>query len=138
MHGHPSFRSPTVDSQIDYIIMRCADSNHRSKLAKPLHDFPVGAHRLTNHYPVQAAIPMLPMGFRQRHMQASPKYQASALQLAVARGAPEAQSLCQAVQRRLEALSQAETLSIEHDRVNGICWRKPVNTFHAANRRIYE
>ena len=90
-HARPAFtfRSPTVDSQIDYIIMRCDDSKHRSKLAKPLHDFPVGAHRLTNHYPVQAAIPMLPMGFRQRHMQASPKYQASALQLAVARGTPE-------------------------------------------------
>ena len=130
-HAKPAFTfsSPTVKSQIDYILLRCADSNHRAKLAKPLHDFPVGAHRLSNHCPVQAAIPMLPMGFRPHKPQAAQQFQASDLQLAVASNSDTAQSLRQAVQQRLASLPDAEALSIEHDRVNSILMEETCKLF---------
>ena len=123
-HARPmhTYYSPTIRSQLDYVMVRLHAANHRAKQAKPLHEFPVGASRQTNHLPVQAAIPVLPMSVQARAGQRpmEHRFQAGDLQTAVSHHSTEAQTLQAAVERRLAALPEALPLCDEHDRVNTI------------------
>ena len=60
-HSRPSstFYSPTGETQIDFVITRQGAANFQAKRAYPDHLFPVGAGRLSGHYPVRAQLPML-------------------------------------------------------------------------------
>ena len=132
-HARPmhTFTSPSVKSQLDYVLLRTSTATHGAKLAKPLHQFPVGAYRQTNHHPVQAAIRMLPMAYRASTAQAGHKHHfaAAALQSAVTQHSASAQALLQAVEERLLALPQAQALSTEHDLVNTILLEETCRAF---------
>ena len=134
-HASPvhTYYSPTVSSQIDYVLVRQSAANHRAKLASPISGFPVGANRQTNHLPVQAAIPMLPMSVQARTGQKAVehRFQATALQAAVARKSPDVQALQAAVAHRLAALPEASPLCEEHDRVNTILLEEVSKAFPA-------
>ena len=126
-----TFTSPSIKSQLDYVLLRTSTATHGAKLAKPLHQFPVGAYRQTNHHPVQATIRMLPMAYRAPTAQAGHKHHfaVTALQSAVTQHSASAQALLQAVEERLLALPQAQALSTEHDLVNTILLEETCRAF---------
>ena len=130
-HARPmhTFTSPSVKSQLDYVLLRTHAANHGAKHAKPLHNFPVGAYRQTNHHPVQATIRMLPMAYRAPLAMATHRFAAAALQSAVTQNSDSAQALSQAVAERLLALPQAQALSAEHDLVNTILLEETCRAF---------
>ena len=135
-HARPmhTFTSPSTKSQLDYVLLRTNAANHGAKQAQPMHNFPIGAYRQTNHHPVQATIRMLPMAYRAPKAQATHRFAAAALQSAVAQNSDSAQALSRAVAERLLALPQAQALSAEHDLVNTILLEETCKAFPPASR----
>ncbi|CAE7840575.1 unnamed protein product [Symbiodinium sp. KB8] len=135
-HSRPTYTyaSPSVKSQLDYILMRSKDANHQAKLAMPLHGFPVGAYRQTNHYPVQAAVRLLPMAYRATQLKADHCFEATALQSAVSQHSDSAQTLQRAVEARLLALPEEQALCKEHDLVNTILLEETCRAFPPIKR----
>ena len=136
-HSRPThtYASPSVQSQLDYILMRSKDANHQAKLAMPLHSFPVGAYRQTTHYPVQATVRLLPMAYRAPQLKADHRFEATALQSAVSQHSDSAQALQQAVEARLLALPTAQALCDEHDLVNTILLEETCRAFPPAKKK---
>ena len=131
---HHTFTSPSVRSQLDYVLLRTQSANHQAKQAAPMHSFPVGAYRQTNHHPVQAVIQMLPMAYRASRPQADFRFEAAALQSAVSQHSAAAQGLQQAVETRLSALPPGAALCTEHDIVNTILLEETCRAFPPAQR----
>ncbi|CAE7203301.1 unnamed protein product [Symbiodinium necroappetens] len=133
-HSRPTYTYASVKSQLDYILMRSQDANHQAKLATPLRSFPVGAYRQTTHYPVQAAVRLLPMAYRAPQLKAEHRFEATALQSAVSQHSDSAQALLQAVEARLLALPAAQALCNEHDLVNTILLEETCRAFPPLKR----
>ena len=131
---HHTFTSPSVKSQLDYVLLRTHSANHHAKHASPIHSFPVGAYRQTNHHPVQAVVQMLPMAYRASQPQAEFRFEAAALQSAVSQHSDAAQALQQAVETRLSALPPGAALCTEHDTVNTILLEETCRAFPPAQR----
>ena len=131
---HHTFTSPSVRSQLDYVLLRTPSANRQAKQAAPMHSFPVGAYRQTNHHPVQAVIQMLPMAYRASKPQADFRFEAAALQSAVSQNSEAAQALQQAVATRLSALPPGAALCTEHDTVNTILLEETCRAFPPAQR----
>ena len=57
-HARPSYTyvAPGTHSQIDYLLVRLQDAGRGARFSSPVLDFPVGAHRSTNHLPLQAPV----------------------------------------------------------------------------------
>ncbi|CAE7635346.1 Pol, partial [Symbiodinium necroappetens] len=135
-HSRPNhtYTSPSVKSQLDYVLMRTHSANHQAKLAAPLYGFPVGAYRQTNHHPVQAVIQLLPMAYRASQPKAEFHFDAAALQSAVSQHSESAQALQQAVEVRLSAMPQEQALCTSHDLVNTILLEETCRAFPPAKR----
>ena len=60
-----TYHGPTGDTQIDFIATRHRTAGGRAKWSRAITGFPVGAHRLSGHYPVFAQISAVPFYLKQ-------------------------------------------------------------------------
>ena len=136
-HARPShtFEAPGVRSQIDYILVRLQDANSGARQASPLPGFPVGAHRCTNHLPLQSRMHLLPFAFLQNRSTARKQAcDLTALQSAVLQNTAQAQALAASVESRLLQQPPGSDLCSEHSAVNLILLEETCKYFPPAGK----
>ena len=117
--AHTTYYAPQGASQIDFIMRRQCKTHHRAKYSHPVHYFPVGATRLTGHYPLQAQLAIQPFHRPPASTPAISAHDSAALQQAVRANTPAAQELQARVISRLAEVDTSHLLST-HDHVNRI------------------
>ena len=136
-HARPShtFEAPGVRSQIDYILVRLQDANNGARQASPLPGFPVGAHRCTNHLPLQSRLHLLPFAFLHNHSATrKPACNLAALQSAVLQNTAQAKALAASVESRLLQQPPGSDLCSEHSAVNLILLEETCKHFPPAGK----
>ncbi|CAE7659958.1 pol [Symbiodinium sp. CCMP2456] len=127
---HCTYHSSSGQTQIDYVLSRCADTGHHARTAYPDHAFPVGSDRLSGHFPIRVSYPIRPFSWRRTRPAQTPAYNAQALCSAVRSGAPLAQELQHRVGLRLQDVD-ASVLSTAHQHVNRILLEETCALFPA-------
>ncbi|CAE7260390.1 Pol [Symbiodinium sp. CCMP2592] len=129
-----TYHGPTGDTQIDFIATRHRTAGGRAKWARAITGFPIGAHRLSGHYPVYAQLPVLPFYLSQPHQSTASSYDKLALQQAFREQSPRAEVLRQRVADRLHEIPTEDLLQMQKQ-VNHMLLQETASVFPARKAR---
>ncbi|CAE7831148.1 pol [Symbiodinium sp. CCMP2592] len=102
-----TYVTPTRNSQIDFVVVRCAEAKGKAKHCAPLVQFPVAGWRQAGHRPLHAELWLRP--FRRQEtaqLPAQHRCQVDVLQQAVADQTETAQAMQTHVEARVQQLLQ--------------------------------
>ncbi|CAE7840054.1 pol [Symbiodinium sp. CCMP2592] len=120
-----TYVTPTHNSQIDFVVVRCAEAKGKAKHCTPLVRFPVAGWRQAGHRPLHAELWLRP--FRRQepaHLPAQHRCQLDVLQQAVADQTEPAQAMQTHVEARVQQLLQQSSpnASCLQASLNQILW----------------
>ncbi|CAE7771585.1 pol [Symbiodinium sp. CCMP2592] len=120
-----TYVTPTHNSQIDFVVVRCAEAKGKAKHCIPLVRFPVAGWRQAGHRPLHAELWLRP--FRRQepaHLPAQHRCQLDVLQQAVADQTEPAQAMQTHVEARVQQLLQQSSpnASCLQASLNQILW----------------